>query len=118
MKTVKAKIPKSDFIKSYITLWNGGLKLTENEQKLLVAIIELYQEIEVSGTKGQYINELLFSTRKRKELMSKLNLNPQAFNNYFKGLKDKKVILESNDGYQLNPMMIPENKITFEFELI
>jgi hypothetical protein len=115
-KEVIARIPKSKFVENYITLWNGGLKLTDKEQEVLVVVIDTYNEI-LLATKEPFASELLFSTKSRKVMMEKLGLNPQGFNNYFKGLKDKGVIFEKDDYYQLNPIIIPQTEILFKFIL-
>jgi hypothetical protein len=117
MKITVAKVKKSEFNKTFITLWNGGLKLTEKEQDVLLALIESYQRFEADGLREPYISKMLFATDNRKKLLKVLGLTPQAFNNYFKGLKDKRAIFEEDDSYVLNPLLVPTVEIGFKFEL-
>lgn len=118
-KVVKAKLDHTSWIRYYIYLWNGSIKLTEAEIDLLALIIDKYFELRSTISLESELYEVLFSTKKRREIKEKLNISEQVFNNRFTALKKKGIITNLiKDEYQLNPMMIPLKEVTFKFEVI
>jgi hypothetical protein len=117
-KVVKATLDFNSWIRYYIYLWNGSIKLTEAEIDLLEMFLSKYFELKQSISLDSELYELLFSTKKRKEIKEKLNISEQVFNNRFTALKKKSIILENNGVYRLNPMIIPLKEVTFKFEVI
>ena len=67
------------------------------------------------GIVDPYLSELLFGVKTIKEIKSKLGLTKQGYNNYKDSLKKKKVILGDKE-YYLNPKLIPDTVLTFEFQ--
>jgi len=117
-KVVKATLDHSSWIRYYIYLWNGSVKLTEAEIDLLELFIYKYFELKSTISSDSELYELLFSTKKRREIKEKLNISEQVFNNRFTALKKKNIIKEVNQEYSLNPMIIPLKEVTFKFEVI
>src|SRR6185369_7709365 len=116
-KVVKATLDHSSWIRYYIYLWNGSVKLTEAEIDLLELFIYKYFELKSTISSDSELYELLFSTKKRREIKEKLNISEQVFNNRFTALKKKNIIKEVNQEYSLNPMIIPLKEVTFKFEV-
>lgn len=116
MKTVKINTSRDDYVKLYLRLWNGVLNLTQGELETLEEIVKKYLSISQSGVKEPFSWELTFSTTSRREIQSSLNYSQQQFNNYFKQLRDKKIIL-NNGGYSLDPRVLPIDTITFQFKI-
>jgi hypothetical protein len=118
MKTIKATIPQASFARTYITLWNGMLGLTDKEMDLIEEFVNRYNNYCMSLKDTKLIYELLFSTQTMKEIRNKINMNEQQFNNYKSALKKKKVIHMDDDGnYRLDERVIPVSEITFKFEI-
>lgn len=117
-KVVKAKLDHTSWIRYYIYLWNGSIKLTEAEIDLLALFIDKYFELKSTISLESELYEVLFSTKKRREIKEKLNISEQVFNNRFTALKKKNIIRDINSEYSLNPLIIPLKEVTFKFEII
>ncbi len=116
---IKASLSYNEWIKQYIMLWNGILQLTDSEVKLLQTFIIKYFELKKIISSDKEIYELLFSTKKRKEIKIELGISEQIFNNRFVSLKKKGIInIDDNDLYRLNNKIIPLTEVTFKFEII
>ena len=113
MKLV-AKVNRESHILLWLKAWNGGLGLTEKELELAAELLLRLMKMTDDGIKDPYLSELLFNTKSMGEVKAKLGLTKQGFNNYKKALKDKKVILGEKE-YYINPKLIPEASLTFEF---
>ncbi len=117
MKTIKINASRDDYVKLYLRLWNGVLSLTQGELDTLEEIIKKYLSISSSGVKEPFSWELTFSTGSRKEYQSTLNFTQQQFNNFFKQLRDKGIIISTNGGYEIDPRVLPVDTITFQFKI-
>ena len=74
-KVVKATLDHSSWIRYYIYLWNGSVKLTEAEIDLLELFIHKYFELKSTISSDSELYEVLFSTKKRREIKEKLNIS-------------------------------------------
>ncbi len=117
MKTITINTSRDDYVKLYLRLWNGVLNLTQGELDTLEEIIKKYLTITSSGVKEPFSWELTFSTGSRKEYQSILNFTQQQFNNFFKQLRDKGIILSKDNGYSIDPRVLPVDIITFQFKI-
>lgn len=117
MKTIKINTSRDDYVKLYLRLWNGVLNLTQGELDTLEEIIKKYLKVSSSGVKEPFSWELTFSTGSRKEYQSTLNFTQQQFNNFFKQLRDKGVIVTNHNGYQIDTKVLPVETITFQFKI-
>ncbi len=117
-KVVKATLDFNSWIRYYIYLWNGSIKLTEAEIDLLELLLIKYFDLKSTISSESELYESLFSTKKRRDIKEKLNISEQVFNNRFTALKKKNIILETKGEYRLNPMIIPLKEVTFKFEVI
>lgn len=118
-KVVKATLDHTSWIRYYIYLWNGSIKLTEAEIDLLALIIDKYFELKTTINSESALYEVLFSTKQRRDIKEKLSISEQVFNNRFTALKAKGIITQPNkDEYRLTPMIIPLKEVVFKFEII
>jgi hypothetical protein len=117
MEKIKIPVSQEGFCRAYITLMNGSINLTSTEIDILEQYINKYLELKKEGLNGKYLNKILFSLDVRKEIREKLNWEAPYFNNYFKFLKNKKMINKVGEDFELNPFMIPRKEITFEFDI-
>lgn len=115
--TIKAVLSYEAWIKQYIFLWNGMLQLTTAEIDLLYTLIIKYFELKKVISSDNEVFELLFSTRKRKEIKTELNISEQVFNNRFVALKKKGIIKTVNNSYKLDNKILPLQELTFKFEI-
>lgn len=100
------KLPADKYHKSILTVMNCFLHLSEIEIEILSEILKN--------------NITVINTDSRKILQKSLNKKEHNLNNYIKRLKDKKVLLESNEGYIVDPGIIEsvsDKKVLIEFDV-
>ena len=98
----KLKI-KADTTLKYLQVFNGILELTYRELQVLAKLIDLGQ------TKD------LCSVTNKKLVADDMSIKDyNTLNNYVKRLKDKGAIKKTVDGYILNSVLIPNNKVVIE----
>lgn len=97
MKAIKIKA-QTTF--KYLSFFNGLFKLTDNELKVLTALVD-----------NQDTDNLCSATNKKKiaEVLEIKDHN--TLNNYVKRLKDKKAIIKDKANYKLNPMLVKQNRV-------
>ena len=97
MKAIKIKA-QTTF--KYLSFFNGLFKLTENELKVLTALIENNEE------------QNLCSASNKKKIAELLEIKDHnTLNNYVKRLKDKRAIIKDKVNYKLNPMLVKQNRV-------
>ena len=97
MKPIKIKA-QTTF--KYLSFFNGLFKLTDNELKVLAALVD-------NNTESN-----LCSAANKKKIAEVLEIKDHnTLNNYVKRLKDKKAILKDKANYKLNPMLVKQNRI-------
>lgn len=83
----------------YLQVFNGIFNLTDNELKVLGTLIENRETVN------------LCSSANKKKTAEKLGIKDfNTLNNYVKRLKDKKAIISTKNGYDVNPMLVPGQK--------
>ncbi len=98
MKPIKIKA-QTTF--KYLSFFNGLFKLTENELKVLAALVD-----------NQDTDNNLCSASNKKKIAEILEIKDHnTLNNYVKRLKDKKAIIKDKANYKLNPMLIKQNRV-------
>ena len=112
---IVAKLPtQRRFVKNYVALMSGLLRLTDTELLVLTEIVwDLYigQETKVvfSPDGRSLIRERLTKGHKA--------MSVQNFNNYLMSLTKKKAIVKMSYGYDIDPWLYPRNEITFRYEV-
>lgn len=115
-KTLTFKIPEEAFIKCYLTLFNGALKLTSTEIDILEAFIKEYAVLSKSEITEEQISMLLFNTTTKKSIRDKVGITSEhSFNNCISSLKKKGVIVKDSFGYKIASKLIPAKSVTFNF---
>jgi hypothetical protein len=100
MKTIQLPTNKINFIRNYVQLLNGLMRLTDMELSVLSNII--YQ----GG---------VLTTSARKQAVIDLKLKSAAsLNNYVKALKDKGVLLDRDNQTVVSDLAMPDSEgLTF-----
>ena len=108
---------KTDHIsKAYLTLLNGGLKLTDRELDLLSLLLDKYLEFKGEGLKEPFLSKFVFTPEVKKEVQKALKINSQYFQNIISNLAKKGVLLPQGAGmYTFRPQIIPRKEIGFRF---
>ncbi len=116
MKPIILNVSKEDYIKKYVRVITHGL-ITDSELLVIDQFISKYLELKQDQLPDKYLNKLLFDSETRKVMYNTLGYSYHNFNNYFKSLKDKGLIVENGGEYQINPFVLPQDSIAFKFEL-
>lgn len=120
MKEIESKIisipttSERDFIKNYLLLFNGTLKLTGKELDVLAEIVRRYLDM-YTEVKEPYLSQLVLSAEYRREMCNNLDIESANLNNRLASLREKGVFVEG-ERFELNSMLIPVRKIIFKFE--
>lgn len=91
---------------NYVRLFNGLMNLTDMEIMILAEFIDLKMTIDKAE-----ININPFSTEMKKKVAEKLDRKDfNTLNTYIKNFAEKGAIVKINDGYMINPVLIPTGK--------
>jgi DNA-binding response OmpR family regulator len=98
---------KKSFVRHYLELLNGILKLTPRELDALLHFLEYDQEVACSMQARKHVAEVMSFK------------SVSVLNNYVKSLKDKQVIYKDRSGvYRYNDIVKPDGtleSLTFKF---
>lgn len=104
---LEIKTSKKSFIRHYLELLNGILKLTPRELDSLLLFLEFDPEVACSMQARKFVAEAMNFK------------SVSVLNNYVKSLKDKKVIHKDDHGvYRYNDIVKPHHNLeslTFKF---
>jgi hypothetical protein len=118
-KVLRAKLPKAEFIRAYLLIFNGGLRLTENELNVTESFLTIYLRLKEEGLSKENIDLLLFNPQNRKTITETLEISSANFNNIISSLKKKGVIIANKaGGSTISDKFIPVTKLTFVFDII
>lgn len=116
MEIVKVNTAKLGFSRAYLTLLNGGLKLTEKELDLLSLLLDKYLEFQGEGLREPFLSKFVFSIEVKREVQETLKINSQYFQNLVSNLVKKGVLSPLGAGlYKFIPNIIPRKEIGFSF---
>jgi len=114
-KILPAKIAtQRRFVSNYVALLSGLLRLTDTE---LLVIVEIVWAIYTGKDK-----ETVFSAEGRGAIRDILTtkyrtMSVQNFNNYLMALKKKGAVIQTEEGYDINPWLFPRKEITFKYQV-
>jgi hypothetical protein len=100
----------------YIQLLNGIFYLTDMEIRILAMFIDTHKKVTDAG-----LDINAFSTEMKKKVAERLGReNFNTLNNYIKSMHDKKAIVKTSEGYDVQNLLIPDSDefITFKLEWI
>lgn len=121
-KVYKRKVNKQDFYYIYLKTLNGHLSLTNRELEVLVEICKIQAQNINKGYSDEQLSKIVFSTSSRKLMRSHLNISSFNLNNIIKVLKDKKILLDMDYGYKINPNVFvsdqEDQSINFKIEIL
>ena len=99
-------ISAKGYNKAMLGAMNGFLRLTDFELEILTCILNNnYSKLDKSN---------------RLEIRNQLNRSECAFNNYVKKLKDKKILIQKEDGLHINESILTivnDGELTIKFNV-
>lgn len=109
------------FIKAYLALFNGLLKLTNSELRVLEEIVWEFYKAKKEGQKQPYISQYVFSPTMRQTIRERLSTSKEmseySLNNFFKGLRDKRVLIVKEDYTDIDAKLYPDTTLTFNYKI-
>jgi hypothetical protein len=116
MQLINYKVKKEDFIKEYLEVFNGIMKLTDVELSVLNELVKLFFEIRGDKEETAFMWKQVFNSESRKEVAQRLNFKSRTNVDYYiKKLRDKKIISTKNGYNFINKVIIPKNEFGFKF---
>ena len=112
---IASKVNTDKWIRSYLLLWSGILQLTEGEFNLLYELVKEYNSLKSTISSDNQRFEMLFSTKTRGRIRTKLDISESLFNNRIHSLKSKDVIINKDNMLSLNNKVLPVKELTFKF---
>jgi hypothetical protein len=113
------------WVTNYLTIWQGFLGLTERELELTTLIALRYLELQASVSSEALLAELLLSPTAKQQIRLALATQtgegdavPMSANNlqnYLTSLREKGVLRPLGSKLTLEPRLIPQQTITFNF---
>lgn len=113
---------RETWVTNYLTIWQGFLGLTERELVLATLIALRYLELQASVTDEALLAELLLSPTAKQHIRQAMATEQQAMSannlqNYLASLRDKGVLRPLGGKLTLEPRLIPQRTITFNFTI-
>ena len=93
---LQLQVSKQDFYRKYYQAINGILKLTNKELVILTALSNKKYKLNLN-------DKDLFSSTSRSEVSQILGISKFNFNNYIKSMRDRSILLKSNNITSINP---------------
>ena len=118
MNQYKKIIKRSKLYKEFVDILNGKLQLSQRESDLLALLVKIDVEW-VSRVDGEEKN--ILSTDNRRLIMKETRINKSNLSKYINMLKDKGVLVVSNNKYSISPIVTPnieDKQVTVIFNLV
>ena len=96
----------------WLSLWQGGTKITTREKAVLAEFIVIYMLLKSKKVEEPYLSKLLFDSDARKEVCNALNISSFNLTNIIAALKAKECILDD----KISPQLIPDKEFVIEFK--
>ena len=93
--------------KRYLQIFNGLLRLTPKELDVLAAFVDAERRL-----RARNVPLSAFSSDVRKRIAAHMGIGNIGI--YIKALKDKGAIDKTVDGYEIKPMLLMRETVTFE----
>lgn len=112
---IKGDLPT--VISMFLRVYLANERLTDKQLQVTAQLVSHYARYIADGVKEPYASTLLFSTETRKKICDVLNISAAHLNNTFNALTNKN-ILAKEDGYVMNPDIVPRETLAFKFKVI
>jgi hypothetical protein len=97
------KVTKEKFFKMWLTILQPFLKLRNKELELLAKLLYHRYLISLEVKNKEMLDELLFSSKIKKKILSELDIPEHAYNNLLSCLRKKKIVIDKSINKQIIP---------------
>jgi len=98
------RVKGDDLYKDYVRVINGLLQLSDREAELFSLLLKI--DCEWEPKLGESKN--ILSTDIRRAIMKETLINENNLSKYISVLKDKGVLVKTEDGYEIREMFVPK----------
>lgn len=98
-------VSQEQFFKIWLTILQPFLKLRKKELELLARLLYHRHLISLEVRNKEMLDELLFSSKYRKQVMKDLNMPEYAYNNLLTCLRKKEIIVDNSIKKQIIPVI-------------
>lgn len=112
MKLITATEDTKHHISLWLTLFQGGAGFTTREKEVLLEFISAYLTLKSNGLIEPYLTKEVFGAEVRKYVRETLSISSFNLTNILASLKSKGCIVDD----KINPQLIPEKELIFEFK--
>lgn len=99
------KVSKEKFFKMWLTILQPFLKLRNKELELLAKLLYHRYLISLEVKNKEMLDELLFSSKIKKQILTELDIPEYAYNNILSCLRKKKIVLDKSINKQIIPII-------------
>jgi hypothetical protein len=97
-------IKRNNLYKEYTKILNGLLQLSDREAELFALLLKV--DFEWEPKLGEPKN--ILSTDTRRAIMKETRINKNNLSKYIGVLKEKGVLIKTEDGYEIREMFVPK----------
>lgn len=112
MKLITAIKDNKHHTDLWLTLFQGGVGYTQREKEVLSELISAYLMLRSKGLIEPYLSKEILGTDVRKVVCDNLSISTFNLTNVLAALKAKGCIFDD----KINPQLIPEKELIFEFK--
>jgi hypothetical protein len=99
------KISREKFFQLWLMILQPFLKLRNKELELLAKILYHRYLISLEVKNKEMLDDLLFSTKMKKQIILELDIPEHAYNNLLSCLRKKKLIIDKSINKQIIPVI-------------
>lgn len=99
------KVSKERFFSIWLMILQPFLKLRNKELELLAKLLYHRYLISLEVKNKEMLDELLFSTKIKKKILSELDIPEHAYNNLLSCLRKKKLVNDKSINKQIIPLI-------------
>jgi len=109
-----------DFYSKYLSLYQGELKLTDTEIRIMLYLIISLLEFKKQYPKHNvfFLNKEVFSKSEIIKLCEETGLSINQYHNIKNALLEKKALFKVKDNLLINQLLVPQSSIGFKFKQI
>lgn len=115
--TVNISGSTNHVISTFLRVFLAKERLTEKQLEVATELVTIYAGFRADGVKEPYASTLLFSTDVRKDICGRVSVSAAHLNNTFDALEKKNIIGKEGKKYLMNPNIVPNKSLVFNFKI-
>jgi ABC-type Fe3+-hydroxamate transport system substrate-binding protein len=115
--TVTATLTRDNWVRAYLTLWQGMLGLTEKELEVAISMVKHFMSIKERVADNDTASLLMLSRQTRRKIKFEHQISAAGFGNYLISFCKKGFLVKKEGAYMLAEKIIPTTSITFNFNI-